>query len=311
MLLFVVEQVLLPMREVCSMPNIDIQHTGQREEFLCLNCPCLVIKQEFYLTRLLWILYVCVCVCVCVCVWQVKALLRDLVLKPCFHLSTLRLLGVYVYVGGLLKINVVTVSWPHEDRLIKETEQEESEIRREGTVASNVGERESKIRTVVCQAPSRKQIALSYWVIWGELNKETVCQGVGKGQGSSVRRCLPAGLLREWCCSCSSAYRGRRRVQLLKPGVGELCWEAAWRSSDMWSRGFAGRGWRAGTLAPTFSLFYKLLNFILEYSRLTMLWWFQVHSKGTHPCLYVYPFLHLSSHPGCHITLSRVLCAVQ
>ena len=60
-------------------------------------------------------------VCVCVCVWQVKALLRDLVLKLCFHQSTLLLLRVCVYVGGLLKINVVTVSWPHEDRLIKET----------------------------------------------------------------------------------------------------------------------------------------------------------------------------------------------
>ena len=292
------------MREVCSMPNIDITYRAERRIFMFkLSWSC-------HKTGILPHKTALGSVCVCVCVRQVKALLRDLVLKPCFHQGTLRLLGVYVYVGGLLKINVVTVSWPHEDRLIKETEQEESEIR-EGTVASNVGERESKIRTVVCQAPSRKQIALSNWVIWGELNKEMVCQGVGKGQGSSVRRCLPAGLLRERCSSCSSAYRGRRRVQLLKPGVGELCWEAAWRSSEMWSRGFAGRGWSAGTLAATFSLFYKLLNFILKYSWLTMLWWFQVHGKGTHPCLYVYPFFHLSSHPGCRITLSRALCAVQ
>lgn len=136
---------------------------------------------------------------VCVCVWQVKALPRDLVLKPCFHQSTLLLLGGYVYVGGLLKINVVTVSWPHQDRLIKETKQQESEIRREGTVASNVGEREREIRTVVSQAASHKQITLSNCVIWGELNKAMVYQGVGKGRGGSVRQCLPTGLVRGWC----------------------------------------------------------------------------------------------------------------
>ena len=48
---------------------------------------------------------------------------------------------------------------------LRRLKQEESEIRREGTVASNVGEREREIRTVVFQAASRKQITLSNCVI--------------------------------------------------------------------------------------------------------------------------------------------------
>lgn len=46
-----------------------------------------------------------------------------------------------------------------------ETKQVESEIRRQWTLVSNVGEQENKIRAVVCQAASRKQIALLNWVI--------------------------------------------------------------------------------------------------------------------------------------------------
>ena len=34
--------------------------------------------------------------------------------------------------------------------------------------------------------------------------------------------------------------------------------------------------------------------------------------KGTQPCMHVYPFSpKFPSPPGCHITLSRVPCAVQ
>ena len=52
--------------------------------------------------------------------------------------------------------------------------------------------------------------------------------------------------------------------------------------------------------------------FVLEYSWLTnndCLWQFQVNSKGTQPYIYMYSFSpKLPSHPGCHITLSRVPC---
>ena len=49
-------------------------------------------------------------------------------------------------------------------------------------------------------------------------------------------------------------------------------------------------------------------NFVLEYSWLTM---FQVDSKGTQSYICMYPFSpKLPSSPGCHITLSRVSCAI-
>ena len=59
---------------------------------------------------------------------------------------------------------------------------------------------------------------------------------------------------------------------------------------------------------------YFIFNFlfILEYNRLTMLWQFQVDSKGTQPYTYVCPFSpKLPSHLGCYITLNRVPCAIQ
>ena len=47
-------------------------------------------------------------------------------------------------------------------------------------------------------------------------------------------------------------------------------------------------------------------------SQLTMLWWYQVDSKGSQPYIHMYPFSpKLPSDPGCHITLSRVPCAIQ
>ena len=39
---------------------------------------------------------------------------------------------------------------------------------------------------------------------------------------------------------------------------------------------------------------------------------FQVDSKGTQPYIYMYAFFpKLPSHPGCHVTLSRVARATQ
>ena len=51
---------------------------------------------------------------------------------------------------------------------------------------------------------------------------------------------------------------------------------------------------------------------VLEYSQLTMLWLFRVNSEETQPDIHMYPCSSkLASHPGCHITLSRVPCAKQ
>ena len=59
------------------------------------------------------------------------------------------------------------------------------------------------------------------------------------------------------------------------------------------------------------SKFLKNFSFVLAYSWLTMLWQFHVNSEGTHPYRYMHPFSSkLPSHPGCHLTLSRVPCAV-
>ena len=60
------------------------------------------------------------------------------------------------------------------------------------------------------------------------------------------------------------------------------------------------------------TVFYLTFYFVLGNSQLTMLWQFQVGNKGTQPYIYMYPFSpKLPSHPGCHITLSRVPCALQ
>ena len=46
--------------------------------------------------------------------------------------------------------------------------------------------------------------------------------------------------------------------------------------------------------------FFSTFSFILEYSPLTMLWEFQLHSRVTQPHTYMYPFSpKLPSHPGC------------
>ena len=40
--------------------------------------------------------------------------------------------------------------------------------------------------------------------------------------------------------------------------------------------------------------------------------WTELNSEGIQPYIYVYPFSpKLTSHPGCHTTLSRVPCAIQ
>ena len=47
--------------------------------------------------------------------------------------------------------------------------------------------------------------------------------------------------------------------------------------------------------------------FVVGYSRLAMLWQFQVNSKGTQPYIHMYLFSPQNpSYPGCHILLSRV-----
>ena len=65
-------------------------------------------------------------------------------------------------------------------------------------------------------------------------------------------------------------------------------------------------------LWPGFLLIYFwTFYFVLGSSWLTMLWYFHMNSEGTQPYIYMYPFSPSPYHPGCHITLWRVPCAVQ
>ena len=58
--------------------------------------------------------------------------------------------------------------------------------------------------------------------------------------------------------------------------------------------------------------FILTFYFVLGHSQLTMVKQFQVNCEGTQPYINMYPFSpKLPSHPGCHITLSRVPCAIQ
>ena len=57
----------------------------------------------------------------------------------------------------------------------------------------------------------------------------------------------------------------------------------------------------------TIMLCFLTFYFILKYSQLTTLWYFQVNSTGTQPYIYTHPFFpKLPSHPGSNIILSRV-----
>ena len=60
------------------------------------------------------------------------------------------------------------------------------------------------------------------------------------------------------------------------------------------------------------SLSFFQKHFVLGCCRLTMLWCVWVNSEGTQPYMCVYPFSPKPpSHPGWHIALSRVPCAIQ
>ena len=56
------------------------------------------------------------------------------------------------------------------------------------------------------------------------------------------------------------------------------------------------------------NFFFLTFYFVLEHSHLTMLWFFQVSRKGTHPCIYLYAFSP-NFPPIQAATLSRVPCS--
>ena len=80
-------------------------------------------------------------------------------------------------------------------------------------------------------------------------------------------------------------------------------------SSD--SRALIPRRCKHPKCAHCFCFFYTFY-FVLGYSWSTMLRQFQVNRDGTQPYVYVCPFSPgTPCRPGCHLTLSRVPCALQ
>ena len=126
-------------------------------------------------------------------------------------------------------------------------------------------------------------------------------------------RGFPGGTdVKEYTCNC-----GRFGFDA---GVRKIPWRREWQPTPVLlpgephgQRNLAGYSpWSHEELDMTEQLtsFYLTFHFILEYSRLTMLWWFQVDSsKGPQPYIYMHPFSpKLSSQQGCHITLGSFLC---
>lgn len=98
---------------------------------------------------------------------RVLAALRALCRGLVFHEST-RLFSDHVLTREATWRLVLSPSPGHSKADSLGTRSRLSEIRRQRTLVSNVGEQANKIRTLACQAASRKQIALSNAVIWGE-----------------------------------------------------------------------------------------------------------------------------------------------
>lgn len=95
---------------------------------------------------------------------RVLAALRALCRGLVFHEST-RLFSDHVLTREATWRLVLSPSPGHSKADSLGTRSRLSEIRRQRTLVSNVGEQANKIRTLACQAASRKQIALSNGVI--------------------------------------------------------------------------------------------------------------------------------------------------
>ena len=129
---------------------------------------------------------------------------------------------------------------------------------------------------------------------------------------SSFRGFPGSSDVKEYACKC-------RRFGF-DAGVGKIPWRREWQPIPVLlpeephgQRNLAGYSpWsrEESDMTEQLASFHLTFYFILEYSRLTILWWFQVNSsKGTQPYIHMYPFSPtLPSQQGCHKTLSSFLC---
>ena len=100
-----------------------------------------------------------------------------------------------------------------------------------------------------------------------------------------------------------------------RPGLGGSPWSlhtSLWHQNRDQAVSLLGK-WEKGDLVKVTIFFFPSTSyFLLKYRQLTILWLFQVDSKGAQPYIHMCPFpLKLPFHPGYHITLSGVPCAIQ
>ena len=143
----------------------------------------------------------------------------------------------------------------------------------------------------------------------------TLCDPIdGSPPGSPVPGILQARTLEWVAISFSNAGKWKSESEKVK-------WSRSVVSDPQWPHGlqptrllhpwdFPGKSTGVGCHCLLWYMcvyLLKLFYFVSGYSRLTMLWQFQLNNQGTQPYIYMYPFSpKLPSHPGCHITLSRV-----
>ena len=133
---------------------------------------------------------------------------------------------------------------------------------------------------------------------------------VTRVEGGRISYRIWRDLLKMWITGILNNFR--QQQQKIKPSIWALLRDSV---SCILMRPALDRGQcRYFQLRKVSFFFFKLWTFyfVLGYSSLTMLWSFQLNSEGTQLYIYVYPFSpRPPSHPGWHITLSRVPYAIQ
>ena len=147
----------------------------------------------------------------------------------------------------------------------------------------------------------------------------TLCDPIdGSPPGSTVPGILQARTLEWIAISFSNAWKWKVKVKSLsRVLLFAIPWTAAYQAPP--SMGFFRQEYWSGLPLPSpwnpgscLFLLFLIFYFVFEYSQLTILWLFQVNSKGTEPHIHIFPYSpKLHSHPSCHITLSRVPYAMQ
>ena len=109
---------------------------------------------------------------------------------------------------------------------------------------------------------------------------------------------------KESTCQC------RRHV--FYPWVGKISWRRKWQPNVVFLPGKPHGQRNLAGYSPWGRKESGTTQWLNSNSTWLMLWYFQVDIEGSQAYIYTYPFSSkLPSHPGWHITLSKVPCAIQ